>query len=226
MVKSYSDMLLVPFAKYLKKYGTLELSNMGGSVLIPNDNASYNSILFKPKRLPYSADKSWEFIASVRIIEQEIFSKEHVELYQRLKGMECTLVRKGKIRRKYIMEPKTLLHQLQQEIPKLQISTYLSEIINQELQLENLFSIISPDSLTISLFNPPINTKDLSEYCKQFKNHYDSPTDIIMNINLEKYLEGIISKKKYLLVIDSIFQALEILALSLRRATQLVESRL
>ena len=29
MVKSYSDMLLVPFAKYLKKYGQLELSNLG-----------------------------------------------------------------------------------------------------------------------------------------------------------------------------------------------------
>ena len=226
MVKSYSDMLLVPFAKYLKKYGRLELSNLGASLLIPNEEFHFNSILFKPKRLSYSADKSWEFIASVVVLGREDFSKENFLLYQRLKGLECTLNTKGFIRKSFSMKSNELLSHLKQEIPDMHIDAHLCEVINQDFILKDLLSKISPDSLSITLFNQPLNVTDITEYCIQFRKQYECPSEIIWNINLEKFLGGIISKKKYTKIIDSTIQALEIISNHLIRECQLMEGRL
>jgi len=226
MVKSYSDMLLVPFAKYLKKYGRLELSNLGASLLIPNEEFHFNSILFKPKRLSYSADKSWEFIASVVVLEKDDFSKENFLLYQRLKGLECTLNTKGFIRKSFSMKSNDLLSHLKQQIPDLHIDTHLCEVINQDFILKDLLSKISPDSLSITLFNQPLNVTDITEYCIQFRKQYECPSEIIWNINLEKFLGGIISKKKYTKIIDSTIQALEIISNHLIRECQLMQGRL
>ena len=226
MVKSYSDMLLVPFAKYLKKYGQLELSNLGASLLIPNEEFHFSSILFKPKRLSYSADKAWEFIASVVILERDDFSKENFPLYQKLKGLECTLNTKGIIRKNFSMKSNDFLKHLKQEIPDLKIDTHLCEVINQDFILKDLLTKISPDSLTITLFNQPLNVTDITEYCIQFRKVYEFPSEIIWNINLEKFLGGIISKKKYTKIIDSTIQALEIISIHLIREVQIMQGML
>jgi hypothetical protein len=226
MTNSYSDLLLVPFAKYLKKYGKLELSNLGTSLLVPKEGFHFNSIMFKPKHIPYSADKSWEFIGSVIILENEDFSKENIPLYQRLKGLDCTLSIEGFLRKSYIMKSNDLLNYLKQEIPELLIDSHLCEIINQDSTLRDLLKEITPDSLSITLFNQPLSTSDLTEYCKQFKQIFESPSEIIWNINLEKYIGGIISKKKYTYIIDSIIQALDIISEHLLREVKIIQARL
>ena len=103
MVKEYTDMLLPPFAKYLAKYTKKwEISDMGGCLMIPNDFYYFNSILFKSKKISsYSVDQTWDFIASVPVIDPKENSERIKKAYQLLKGYECEIQKKGTFRRKY-----------------------------------------------------------------------------------------------------------------------------
>lgn len=226
MIDSYSDMLLVPFAKYLTKYGEWRLSNLGTSMLIPIERYHFDSILFIPKRLSFSVDKSWQFIASVNIKEKDQFSEEHIKLFQRLKRLECEILIKGFVRKKFHFISNPLLDHLQEEIPQLICDDYLIQILEQDEPLQRLISTITPESLTITLFSDPIDTKDLKEYCTQFREIYLNPTELIWNIKIEKYLGYIISKRKYYRILDSIIEALESISIHLKNLTTRIEGEL
>ncbi len=226
MVDSYSDMLLVPFAKYLTKYvKEWKLSDLGASILIPKEKYHFNSILFRPKRLSFAVDKSWEFIASVPIIESNDFSESHVSLFQHLKGIECETSRKGLLRKRFLMITSPILMQLQNEIPGLRIDDSLIEVLNQDDSFQKLLSTITPDNLSIKLFSQPIATRNLKEYCREFRDIYQNPQEIIWNISVEKYLESIVSKGKYTTILDSIVEILDVVSLHLQRVTQIIERR-
>lgn len=226
MTDSYSDILLVPFAKYLSKYGELQISNIGGSILIPFDEYSFDSILLRPKRLSYSADKSWLFIASKTFVSEEKFTNQDILLYQSLKGVECDLRHKGIFNKKYYFENSSSLMYIKKEIQNLIISDALSELLSQDVSLQGGLKNVKPESLNIQLVSPLIDTKEPEEYLKEFKDYFVSPSSIIWNITLEKYLEGIITKKKFILTIDSIIQVLELITNHLERISQIFESRI
>ncbi|MFX0211254.1 MAG: hypothetical protein ACFFDT_35060 [Candidatus Hodarchaeota archaeon] len=225
MVKSYTDMLLPPFAKYLKKYGQWELSDVGGSLLIPKEEYHFNYLLAKPKQLWVSADRSWQFIAAINILEKNKFSDKDIPLFQQLKGHECQISRIGFIRKKFQFISNPLLKHLEVEIPNLVIDNTLVEILNQDDSLQKSFSTITPDSLSITLFSQPIVTRDLKEYCLQFLNLFQNPTELIWNVNLEKYLGAITSKGKYYKVLDTIIEVLDAISLHIRRNTDIQEKR-
>ncbi|MFX1282970.1 MAG: hypothetical protein ACFFB5_04910 [Promethearchaeota archaeon] len=226
MVKSYTDMLLPPFAKYLKKYGEWELSDVGGSLLIPKEEYHFNYLLIKPKQLWVSADRSWQFIVAITILDQINFSDKDIPLFQKLKGHECQISRIGFIRKKFHFISNPLLKHLKAEIPDLIIDNALAEILNQDSVLQKLFSTIIPDSLLITLFSQPIVTRDLKEYTSEFYKVFHHPTELIWNINLEKYLGAITSKGKYYKVLDTIIEGLETISLHIHRNTDIQKRRL
>ena len=226
MVESYSDGLLAPFAKYMSKYGEWQISDLGASVLIPHSDYHFNSVLVRSKRLSYSSDKSWEFTASVEIIDNEKFSSENSLLFQRLKGYECELERIGYLKKTFHFQSSSLLVHLQKEIPGLYINSSLIETLNQESSILKHINKIVPDYLTIQLFSPPIKTKDLSEYCREYRKTYDSPTELIWNISLEKFIDVILSKKKYFQTLDLIIELLEEISIKVQRTTKETEARL
>ncbi|UCE12996.1 MAG: hypothetical protein JSV04_12490 [Candidatus Heimdallarchaeota archaeon] len=223
MIDSYSDMLLVPFAKYLAKYGEWKLSNLGTSMLIPTEKYHFDSIVFIPRRLSFSVDKSWQFIASVNIKEKNQFSKEHVRLFQLLKRFECEVSVKGFFKKKFYLMPNPLLKHLQEEIPDLIYDDHLVHLLEQDESLKRLISIITPESLSITLYSEPINTKNLKEYCTQFREIYQNPNELIWNIKIEKFLGYIISKGKYNRILDSIIEAFENISLHLTNLTARIE---
>ncbi|MHA2363870.1 MAG: hypothetical protein ACXAC7_07920 [Candidatus Hodarchaeales archaeon] len=214
MVDSYADLMLVPFAKYLSKYAKAwKLSDLGASLMIPKNHYSFNSILFKQKKLSYSTDRTWEFVASVIIINKEDFSKEDKAIYQVLKGFECDIKRTGLIRKKYLFISNPLLTHLNAEIPELHIDPYLVKRFNQDYKLKKFSSEINPDQILIRLFSQPIDSKELIDYCRIYKKIFNNPTDgIIWNIVIEKYLGSIILKKTYLKVLDSIIESFNIIS--------------
>ncbi len=216
MVKSFSDMLLVPFAKYLVKYGEWELSNVGGSVLIPQEHFHFDSVLFKSRRLYYSADKSWRFIASVKILDQDDFTSKNVQHFQYLKGLECELIRKGLIRKNFSFKSSKILIQLQEKIKNLFIRDYLCNDLNMDIDLQKNISFIVPDKITILLFSQPIMAKDYETYSDEFKLQFTNPESIIWNIEIEKYLGAIVSRGKYHKTLDSIIESLDIISKHLR----------
>jgi hypothetical protein len=220
MVKSFSDMLLVPFAKYLAKYGEWELSDMGGSILIPHEHFHFDSILFKSKRLYYSADKSWYFIASVKILEEHQFTSKNVEQFQYLKGLECEINRTGLIRKNFTFKSRKILNQIENEISNLFIRDYLCNDLNRDINLHEKISFIVPDSLSILLFSSPIVTKNFNKYAQEFEKQFINPKSIIWNIIFEKYLGAILSKRKYLKTLDSIIESLDIIAVYLRNLSR------
>ncbi len=225
MVKSYTDMLLPPFAKYLKKYGEWELSDMGGGLLIPKEEYHFNSILTKPKQLWVSADRSWQFIAAITILDKNKFSDKDIPLFQQLKGHECQISRSGFIRKKFQFISNPLLKYLNAEIPNLVIDNALVEILNQDAVLQKSFSTITPDSLSITLFSQPIVTRDLKEYCSGFLKVFQNPTELIWNVNLEKFLGAITSKGNYYKVLDTIIETLDTISLHILRNTDIQKKR-
>ncbi len=226
MVESYTDGLLAPFAKYMSKYGDWQISDLGASVLVPKINYHFNSILVRSKRLSYSSDKSWEFTASVIVINKENFSFDDSLLFQRLKGYECEIERKGYLKKKYVFRSSSFLEHLQREIPGLYINTSLVESLNQDTSvLEHIHKIV-PDQVSIRLFSQPIITKDLDEYCREYRKTYESPTELIWNISIEKFVDMILSKKRYFQTIDLIIELLEEIAIRVQRITQETQTRL
>ena len=226
MVDSYSDILLAPFAKYLTKYGEWQLSDVGAGLLIPFTDYHFKSILIKSKRLSYSADKSWEFIASVIIKEKDQFSADDVLLFQRLKGYECEIKRTGLIKKTFQFQSSPLLSSLEKEIPSLYINTSLVELLNQNTLLQEYIGKIAPDNLSIRLFSQPIITKELDTYCREFRKLYDSPSEIIWNVSIEKFIDAILSKKRYQRTLDLMTEVLEMLSAEVWRITRQVERRL
>ena len=226
MVESYSDGLLAPFAKYMSKYGDWQISNLGASMLIPTSNYHFNSILVRSKRLSYSSDKSWEFTASVVIIDKESFSSDNFLLFQRLKGYECEVERSGHLRKKFLFQISPLHEHLQKEIPSLYMNTSLIETLNQDSSVLERIHKIVPDQLSIRLFSQPIITKDLDEYCREYRKTYESPTELIWNISIEKFVDMILSKKRYFQTIDLIIELLEEITIKVQRTTQETQGRL
>ncbi|MHA1976916.1 MAG: hypothetical protein ACW98I_08465 [Candidatus Hodarchaeales archaeon] len=226
MVESYSDGLLAPFAKYMSKYGDWKISDLGASVLVPKIEYHFQSILVRSKRLSYSSDKSWEFTASVIILDKDNFSSENYLLFQRLKGYECEITREGHLNKKYHFQSSSLLEHLQREIPGLYMNTSLVEILNQDSSILERIHKIVPDQLSIRLFSQPIITKDLDEYCQEYRKTYESPTELIWNISIEKFVDMILSRKRYFQTIDIIIELLEEISIKVRRTTQETQSRL
>ncbi len=226
MVDSYTDVLLPPFAKYLSKYGEWKLSDLAACILIPSSEFHFNTVLVKSRRLSYSADKSWIFIASMIIYDQTQFSPEKTPLWQKIKGYECELVRKGLLRKTFHFQSRDLLTELQTTVPELVIHTTLIEMLNQEELLQECISKVVPEELTVHLFSQPIETNDFNEYCLEFRKRYESPSDLIWNIRLEKFLGPIFSKKKYNETLDKIFEILELITMKIQRFTRLIETSL
>lgn len=226
MVDSYTDILLPPFAKYLSKYGEWKLSDLAASILIPSSEFHFNTVLIKSRRLSYSADKSWIFIASVIIYDQAQFSPERSLLWQKIKGYECELIRKGLFRKSFHFQSTRLLTELQTTIRELVISTKLMEMLNQDDLLQECISKVVPEELSVHLFSQPIETKDFNEYSSEFRKRYESPSDLIWNIRLEKFLGPIFSKRKYNQTLDKILEILESITLSVQRTTRLIEMNL
>ena len=218
-------MLLPPFAKYLSKYGNWELSDLAAAILIPLNEYHFNRILIKSRRLSYSADKSWNFIASVINREKEHFSEKLIPLWQKLKGYECELVRVGRIRKSFHFQSIPLTSYLEKEIPELVIDSTLMEMLNQDDSLQHCISMIVPDRITIQLFSQPINTNDFAEYSQEFRKRFDSPSDLIWNVSIEKFLGPILSRKKYNKTLDSIIESLEIMGEYVQRITRMAETR-
>jgi hypothetical protein len=226
MVESYSDGLLAPFAKYMSKYGDWQISDLGASVLVPKIEFHFNSILVRSKRLSYSSDKSWEFTASVIIIKKEDFSSNDFLLFQRLKGYECEVERKGHLKKRFSFQSSSLLELLQREIPSLYVNTSLVESLNQDASVLERVHKIVPDQMSIRLFSQPIITKDLDEYCREYRKTYESPTELIWNVSIEKFVDMILSKKRYFQTIDLIIELLEEIAIKVQRITQETQARL
>ncbi|MHA2279222.1 MAG: hypothetical protein ACXAC2_25865 [Candidatus Kariarchaeaceae archaeon] len=199
MVKEYSDMMLPPFAKYLDKYTKKwEISDMGGSLMIPKYNHYFNSILFRSRKLSFSTDKTWEFIASVPVVDKKDTSDLINKSFQLLKGAECEIKREGLFKKNFKFISNPMLEYLKEEIPELKIDTSLIESFEQDTDLRRLLSIIKPDKLSIKLFSQPIMTKDLEEYREEFKAIFYNPIDgIIWNIIIERYLDDIFTKSSY-----------------------------
>jgi hypothetical protein len=194
--------------------------------LIPSREFHFNTVLIKSRRLSYSADKSWIFIASVIIYDQEHFSPEKSPLWQKIKGFECELVRKGLIRKSFQFQSPPLLTELQTAIPDLIINTTLIEMLNQDNLLQECISKVIPEGISVRLFSQPIETKDYGEYCHEFRKRFDSPSGLIWNISLEKFLGPIFSKKKYNETLDKILEILELVTLSVQRITRITETNL
>ncbi len=226
MVKSFTDDLLVPFAKYLENYGTWDISSQGASILIPHSHFHFDKILFLPKRLYYSADKTWNFIASVPIISKNQFKQNDIKLYQNLKCIEAEVKKLGVLKKKFRFQEHSISLKLQEEIPSFETRSFLTEILNEDRDLMQLMNNISPENLQIQLYSPRIQTSSIKEYINQFKIYYQNPEEIIWNIAIEKYLDSIISKKKYTLVLDSIIQALDLCAIHVIRGTNIIKSRM
>lgn len=226
MVDSYTDVLLPPFAKYLSKYGEWKLSDLAASVLIPSSEFHFNTVLVKSRRLSYSADKSWIFTASVVYYDHEYFSKEKSLLWQKMKGYECELVRKGLLKKTFHFKSSSLLKELQKSIRELVINRALIETLNQDSTLQECISVVVPEKLSIQLFSLPIETKNLEDYCLEFQKRFESPQDLIWNISIEKFLGAILSKKKYNQTLDKIFEILELITLRVQRLTKLTEANL
>ncbi|MFX0205501.1 MAG: hypothetical protein ACFFDT_05905 [Candidatus Hodarchaeota archaeon] len=226
MVDSYTDVLLPPFAKYLSRYGEWRLSDLAACILMPSSEFHFNSVLVKSRRLSYSADKSWIFVASVIIYDQTQFSHGMAPLWQKIKGYECELVRKGLLRKSFQFQSSPLLIELQKAIPELVVHTTLMEMLNQDNLLQECISKVVPEEIVVHLFSQPIDTKDFNEYCQEYRKRYESPSDLIWNIKLEKFLGPIISKKKYNETLDKILEILELITLSIQRFTRLIETSL
>lgn len=212
MVESYSDGLLVPFAKYLNKYAKKwELSDIGGSILVPLDYYHFDSLIFRPKKIPYSLDKTWEFIANVNIYEQDefLYLKNGKKMFQSLKGMECILQKKGTFKKSYHMINNPMLHHLKKEIIDFKIDDSLSKRIEVSNRVMEDIKKINPENFSIQLYSKPIVTKDIEEYSREFKKIYLNPTEgLIWNIIIEKYLDSIIRKKSYTKILDLIIEVI------------------
>lgn len=223
MVDSYTDFLLPPFAKYLKKYLKVwKRSDAGGVVMIPRTGVNYDSVLIRSARLPWSADKTWFFIASIVMIDTDVFTAENIVTYQKLKGHECEIRKLGFRKRSIEFISSPILSHLKTEMPELKIQNYLSTYLQENNRIIELITDINPDSLTIKLFNPPIETKDLNAYINVYKKIFMAPTEIIWNISLEKYLGDILTKNKYTKMLDSIIELLDIIAEICRKTTRRV----
>lgn len=226
MVDSYTDVLLPPFAKYLSKYGEWRLSDLAACILMPSSEFHFNSVLVKSRRLSYSADKSWIFVASVIIYDQAQFSPALTPLWQKIKGYECELVRKGRLRKSFQFQPSRLLTELQKAIPELVIHTTLMEMLNQENQIQECISKIAPEEIMVHLFSQPIDTNDFNKYCQEYRKRFESPSDLIWNIKLEKFLGPIFSRKKYNQTLDKILEILELITQKVQRFTRVIETSL
>lgn len=213
MVKEYTDMLLPPFAKYLAKYTKKwEISDMGGSLMIPNDFYYFNSILFKSKKIStYSTDQTWDFIASVPVIDPKENTEKITKGYQLLKGYECEIQKKGTLKRNYKFVSNPFLEFLQKDIPDLIIDPSLIESFEQDTDIKRLIADIRPDRFSIKLFSQPIMTKDPEEYRKKYKLIFNNPTDgVIWNVTIERYFGDIFSKSSYTKVLDSIIEVFDL----------------
>jgi hypothetical protein len=217
MVKEYSDMMLPPFAKYLDKYTKKwEISDMGGSLMIPKYNHYFNSILFRSRKLSFSTDKTWEFIASVPVVDKKDTSDLINKSFQLLKGAECEIKGEGLFKKNFKFISNPMLEYLKEEIPELKIDTSLIESFEQDTDLRRLLSIIKPDKLSIKLFSQPIMTKDLEEYREEFKAIFYNPIDgIIWNIIIERYLDDIFTKSSYTKVLDAIIEVFDVFSIAL-----------
>lgn len=223
MVDSYTDILLPPFAKYLSKYGEWKLSDLAASILIPSSKFHFNSILIKSRRLSYSADKSWIFTASVIIYDHIHFSQEKSPLWQKMKGYECELVRKGFIRKSFHFQSIPFLRELQTQIHELVINTALIELLDQDELLQECISTVDPEKLLVQLWSQPIITKDFGEYNREFRKQFESPPSLIWNVSIEKFLGIILSKRTYNETLDKIVEILELITLGAQRVTKLAE---
>jgi hypothetical protein len=211
-------MLLVPFAKYLTKYASeWKISSIGTSLMIPKKEFHFNSLMFREKRLSLSVDCSWEFIASVIIVDAKDFEKEvHTKLYQRLKGFECIMIEKGLFNKRRSMISNPVLSILKEKaLPNLDISSTLTSFLNEDRTLQDSFSIIKPDNVALQLYSSQGKSKNVDDFCKEFIPYYENPDQIIWNIIIEKFLGMIVTRGRYTRTLDAIIEALDLIAKNL-----------
>ena len=228
MIKSFSDMMLVPFAKYLSKYAVdWKISSVGTSMMIPKENLDFNSLIFKRKRLSFSADNSWDFIASVIIVDSSDFDETlHSDVFRSLKGLECVMVQKGIFKKKRLMINNPILKYLKDKaFRELVISPELADAINDHEAIQENFSQCKPDNVSIQLYSQSIKSKNIDEYCKQYKQHLEDPDKIIWNISIEKFLDTIVTRKTYLNTLDSLINALDLISRILRQFSTTITSQ-
>ena len=106
------------------------------------------------------------------------------------------------------------------------MNTSLIETLNQDSSVLERIHKIVPDQLSIRLFSQPIITKDLDEYCREYRKTYEFPTELIWNISIEKFVDMILSKKRYFQTIDLIIELLEEITIKVQRTTQETQGRL
>jgi len=180
--------------------------------MIPKEGYNFDSVLIRSKRLSWSVDKTWIFVASIIIIDTDAFGAENIPLYQKLKGYECEIAKRGIIKKKYEFVNPPILTRLKTEIPLIKLHDGLLSILNENFHLMESIAKVNPDNLSIKMFNPPIETSEIGNYIEIYKEMYYKPTEIIWNVHLEKYLGDLISKKKYTHLLDLIIEIINLIS--------------
>jgi len=171
----------------------------------PVETANFTELIVIPRRISITGEKVWRFSFHVPIIQPQHMKKEHRELYQHLKNMECQLGWKGFLRRTPMFKTDTLLQALSKHILSIKENNQIIAALNSDTRILNSARRVRPEELRVSLFSlhAPVQTED--EYLKTFRHFYNNPDRIAWVIMVEEDFSVIMGNKRYERTVEEIF---------------------
>jgi len=159
----------------------------------------------------------WRIIAVYQAFRNDAMNEEMEDVYRRLKGMECELLSKGVLKKRYQFKPLDSLKALRAFLPQITVSDEIARTLNDSEKINSLLSLARPDTLTVTLDSLPSAFKpfsDLAEASLQGMIYFfKKPGHITWLISAGKlFVRGLDSQK----VADSLFSLLEEIAHNLR----------
>jgi len=200
----------------------LERKVKGGMAYVRLKNSPLNEIYIRSQPISFSLDVKHSFLGIVKIVPS-IESDEDRELYRTLKGMECSLMYQGLLRRRPFFDNRKELNDLRQVISSITISNILVDTLNSDTRLFELIKNIRPSELNVILksiheeFLPFIISKEY--LIKAEAKFYEDPSEITWYITMTHML---MRGPRFKKTVRGIFEILEIIAKHLREVTESV----
>lgn len=171
----------------------------------PLETANFTELIIIPRRISITGEKVWRFSFYVPIIQPEHMKKEHKEVYQHFKNMECQLDWKGFLRRTPVFKTDTLLQALSKHIPSIQENNQIAAALNSDIKILNLARSVRPEELRLSLFSLHAPAQTEEEYLKNVRHFYNSPDRVAWVTMIEKDFSVIMGNKRYERTVEEIF---------------------
>jgi hypothetical protein len=143
------------FERYIQTYSV----NQEGTISAePKTPSIINTLTFKSTPvgiLGLPSESKWHVTAVHEFVGRGQMNNETVDLYRRLKGMECEVEVSGIITQRVVFKPNRSLTKLKLQIPTLQVSDRLCKILEENMEIIDLIKTIRPVEMSIGLHSIP-----------------------------------------------------------------------